>query len=85
MSEYIPFQEPVFALLPMLLDDDDPIPYHNSILTGSLRYAEIMNTRNQHRFHDECRMDKPTFRRLLRKLKSEAGLKDSLHISAGEK
>ena len=84
MSDYVPYDLLFFALLPVFLDDD-PIPYHDSVLTGSLRYQEIMKSRNPHCFLDECRMDKPSFIRLLRKLVFEAGLDNSLHLSAGEK
>ena len=87
MSDYVPVkvQNLLFALLPILLDEEEPIPYHNSILTGSLRYQELIETRNPHKFRDECRMDKPTFLRLLNKLKTEGGLEDSKHLCAGEK
>lgn len=74
----------VFALLPILLDEE-PIPYHDSMLTTKLRYEELMNTRNDNRFRDECRMDRNSFLRLLSKLQTEAGLADSTHICAGVK
>ena len=50
----------------------------------SLFLYELMNSRNGNRFRDECRMDKNTFLRLLSKLRTEAGLEDSIHIPAGK-
>ena len=84
MSDYIPFQLLYFAILPVLLDEE-AIPYHTSVLTGSLRYEELLNHRNPIYFRDEVRMDKNTFLLLLDKLKSDAGLTDSVHVSAGVK
>ena len=60
--------------------DNEPLPYHDSTLTGSLRYKKIMQSRNPHRFLDEYRMNKPTFKRLLRKLMFQGGLEN---LSAG--
>ena len=45
------------ALLPILLEDE-PIPQHNSILTGALYYDEIFNSENEKRFYEVARMDK---------------------------
>ena len=84
MSDYIPLDEIMYALLPILLGED-PVPYHDSILTGKLRYEELLATRNNHRFMDEVRMNKETFESLLSKLTTQDDLKDSLHIGAGEK
>ena len=44
-----------------------------------------MATPYKNRFRDCNRMDKPTFVALLAALKERGGLKDSLHICAGEK
>ena len=85
MSDYIPFRELVFVLLPIFLDDDEPLPYHDSILTGQLRYEELISSRNENRFRDEIRMDRTTYLRLLSLLKTKADLKDSKHITAGVK
>ena len=88
MSDYIPFRELVFVLLPIFLDDeidDEPLPYHDSILIGQLRYEELISSRNENRFRDEIRMDRTTYLRLLSLLKTKADLKDSKHITAGVK
>jgi hypothetical protein len=68
MSDYIPVDilNVFLALLTVLVgDDEDPIPYHDSILTGALCQE------NLNRFHDVCRMDKRTF------LKNRLSLDDS--------
>jgi hypothetical protein len=49
------------------------IPQHISLLSGHLRYLEIMNSPNSALFHDEARMDKSVFIKLLALLSSEQG------------
>lgn len=78
------FKQLLFIILPLLLRNQR-IPYHDSLLRGHDRYLELMRTRNNRRFHDKNRMDKPTFDKLLRLLRLRGGLKDSKHICAGEK
>ena len=39
----------------------EPIPQHNSLLTGQMYYDELMITENPSRFLTAARMDKPTF------------------------
>jgi hypothetical protein len=74
----------ISILLPVLLEDE-PVPEHDSILTGQLRYEEIMRSRNENRFRNNCRMDRNTFTRLVDFLKQHGNLKDSEKVSAGEK
>jgi hypothetical protein len=76
------------AILPMILEDwndDDPIPYHDSILSGQRRYDEIMNSENDHRFLDECRMSKHVFLLFVDFMRERGLLSDSVHICAGQK
>ena len=40
----------ILSILPILLDDDEPIPYHDSHLTGQEYLDEIMGTENPSRF-----------------------------------
>jgi hypothetical protein len=61
----------------MILDEEnDPEPYHDSILTGELYCQELLRG-NPRRFYDENRMDKSTFERLVRFLKNEGVLGDT--------
>ena len=46
---------------------------HNSILTGNLRYWEVVSHENPQYFFNQCGMTKPVFLLLLRKLTSEMG------------
>ena len=66
-------------------DDNEPIPQHNSALTGHLRFIEVMQSPSIARFHDETRMDKIVFLRLLQLLTNGDELKGSRFISAGQK
>jgi hypothetical protein len=68
------------AILPMLLED-----WHDSILSGQIRYDEIMNSENHHRFLDECRMSKEVFLLFLDFMRDRGLLSDSVHICAGQK
>jgi hypothetical protein len=72
------------ALLPILLEDE-PIPQHNSILTGALYYDEIFNSENEKRFYEVARMDKPTFMRLISFLESKGGLRGTRNLCKGER
>lgn len=62
-----------------------PVLKHVSILTGDLYYEEIINSDNGHRFREVTRMDKLTFRKLLRVLQTNGNLQDSLKVKAGDK
>jgi len=66
-------------------DDNEPIPQHNSAFTGHLRFIEVMQSPSIARFHDETRMDKIVFLRLLQLLTNGDELKGSRFISAGQK
>jgi hypothetical protein len=89
MSDYIPVDcvNLICALAPILLDLDqeDPIPYHNSVLTGQMRFEEVMNTQNPKRFSDCCRMDKRTFTLMLYFLIDHGELVGSENICAGQR
>ena len=62
------------------------IRQHNSILTGNLRYWEVVSHENPQYFFNQCGMTKPVFLLLLRKLTSEMGqLCDGTKIGAGQK
>ena len=58
---------------------------HNSILTGKLKYKEIIRHENEALFFNHCGMKKPVFKLLLKKLRSLGGLIDSRLLGAGEK
>lgn len=76
------------AIIPMILDDFediDPIPYHDSLLSGQMRYDELMNSENSHRFLDECRMQKDVFLFFVDFMRDRGLLTDSAHICAGQK
>ena len=71
-----------------MLNKEDPVVQHDSVLTGNLYYLGVLRSPNVHRFHDVTRMDKPTFLSLLKILKDLGGLTNSdrtVFISAGEK
>ena len=68
----------------MLLIPDDKVKQHDSALTGDMYTKEIMNSPNEARFRNTCRMDKPTFVGLLSYLKNN-GLKSGYKVSACEK
>jgi hypothetical protein len=66
--------------------ETESIPQHNSSHSGHLRYLEIMESNNTALFHDETRMDKSVFIKLLARLSSErGGLQLSRSISPGQK
>jgi len=75
----------IIAIIYPLFMLNDPVPQHNSILTGELYYHELIYTLNDARFLNAVRMDKPTFFRLLSHLKTTGMLRDSISISAGQK
>ena len=62
-----------------------PVPQHNSILTGDLYYLDIMTTVNVNRFLQVSRMDKETFNLLKELLTNVGRLQDSMYICAGQK
>lgn len=62
-----------------------PIPQHNSVLTGDLYYRELMNSVNVNRFLQVARMDKETFIMLKDILTGAGELKNSMYICAGQK
>ena len=62
------------------------IKQHDSILTGHLRYIEVVTHGNSALFFNHCGMQKHVFQLLLRKLTSAmGGLTDGTKIGAGEK
>ena len=73
------------CLLPILLGRGEAIPEHNSQLTGTMRYEEMMNSENPHKFRNAARMDKPTFLKLLRVLTEESSLEGGYDVCAGQK
>ena len=62
-----------------------PIPQHNSVLTGDLYFREIMATVSVNRFLQVAGMDKDTFNSLKRLLVDVGGLQNSMYICAGQK
>lgn len=75
----------VAAIVSMIVERDDPIPQHDSELTGRDYYEELMATASYNRFHNVCRMEKQAFRTLLHILETEGGLVDNDTVIAGEK
>jgi hypothetical protein len=66
--------------------ETESIPQHNSSHSGHARYLEIMDSSNAALFHDEARMDKLVFIKLLELLTSEHGrLQLNRNISPGQK
>ena len=63
----------------------DKLPYHNSILSGALRYREIMNYGNDRFFYDCVGMSKDHFVELVEILHIHGGLRNGRFISASEK
>lgn len=51
----------VASVLPFVLKDDERIPQHNSALTGSMYYREVMKSPSFNRFSNVVGMDKETF------------------------
>ena len=79
------FQEAVKIVclcVPLLLSEE-PVPQHDSALTGALYYEELMNTNSESRFRNTARMDKPTFLRLLNLIRDEGNLQPSKFICIG--
>lgn len=86
--ELIPVMDLIVAIVPLILqfeNADEALPYHDSILTGQLRYNEILNSENPHRFLDECRMSKSVFILFVDFMRERGLLSDSMHICAGQK
>ena len=69
----------IYAILPDLLVKEK-VTQHNSILTGALYYAELINSENENRFLNAARMNKETFIELLKLLTIEGKLKNSRTI-----
>ena len=73
----------------ILLDETDqrgqPVPQHNSVLTGQINLQELLLTESTARFKNVTRMDRFTFQSLLLLLETHGGLSDSKYVSAGEK
>ena len=69
----------------VMLIDDDPITQHNSVLTGKMKYHELITSENVALFSTACHMPRHCFLRLLDKLKSESILRDGKKVCAGEK
>lgn len=63
----------------------NPVPQHNSVLTGDLYNREIMATINVNRFLQVARMDKDMFNLLKGLLIDVGGLQNSMYICAGQK
>ena len=84
VSDY--FRRIVFATLPLLLEND-PVPEHNSKLTGALRYKEVMESESEARFFEEARMGKESFLKLVDFMSTTGGLNDGIFsiICVGEK
>ena len=75
----------VAALLLLLIIPNDPIPIHNSVLTGSAYYHELCNMQNMSGFRALVRMDKQTFDRLIHFLATRELLHASRNICCGQK
>lgn len=76
----------VFILFaPDLLSSVDPIPMHNSALTGAMYYAELMSSESEVLFKSFARMDRQTFLGLVQFLEEYGGLQNSLQLCSGEK
>ena len=76
----------ICAVLPVLLDDEEPIPFHNSVFTGRLYAEELMDHSRTHpeRFREVNRMDRRTFRLLVTFLKDRTEFRDTRYLSAEE-
>lgn len=74
----------VSSLLELFIPVTEPIPQHDSAMTGKLYYKELMETRNKNRFLNCVRMNRETFLILLNMLQKEGGLIDGRKICAGE-
>ena len=64
---------------------EDPIPEHNSILTGQLFVQELMDSNNLARFRLYARMDKHNFITLVNFMKIQCHLQDSRYINVEQK
>lgn len=74
----------IASVLPLILVEE-PIPQHNSLLTGRMYYNEVMNSPSYRRFMNVARMDKDTFLLLKKMLKQNGDLKKSMSINVGQK
>ena len=81
--DVLTFVATVLAYLRTL--NKEPIPQHNSLLTGQMYYDEVMNTDNPSRFLTVTRMDRPTFVTFVRFLREHRDLSNSMFICSGQK
>jgi len=77
-------------LLPILVElvgemRPEPIPQHTSILTGKKFTEEMLETESAAGFHENARMTKDQFVKLIAFLKTNSAFTDSRWISAEEK
>ena len=74
----------IASVLPLILVEE-PIPQHNSVLTGRMYYNEVMKSPSYRRFMNVARMDKETFLLLKKMLKQNGNLIKSNSINVGQK
>lgn len=74
----------VASVLPLILVEE-PIPQHDSLLTGQRYYKEVMKSPSFNRFMNVARMEKETFVKLKRMLKVNGNLRKSMSINVGQK
>jgi hypothetical protein len=72
------------VLIILALRKNDPVPHHNSALTGNMYYEETMNTDSVPYFLEVTRMDKETFLKFENLLR-RGGLTNSITFCTGEK
>ena len=75
----------IFAALAAALVKDDPIPQHTSMLTGAMKYAELLANPNEKEFHVATHMPRHIFLSFLQRLTNDGGLKNGRLLCAGEK
>ena len=72
----------------ILLDETEqrgqPVPRHNSVLTGQIYLQELLLTESNARIQNITRMDRLTFQSLLLLLETHGGLSNSKYVLAGE-
>ena len=56
--------------------EKEPVPQHDSLLSGHLYYEELMRTGSSARFLNCVRMQRETFLNLVNLLINEGGLRD---------
>ena len=77
-----------FMVLVQLMGEyinNQPLPQHNSVLTGNAYFEELMVTDNAARFMNVLRMERDTFELLVAELVTNGNLVPSMHIKVGEK